>query len=73
MLIKQYQIDERRMKVSTLLATGQKQRKVTQALNVSLGTVNSDVRALPREWNNTQRHEMDVAKAIDLECINVMI
>jgi hypothetical protein len=48
-------------------------REIAQVLTVSVGTVNSDIKALSLEWKNSALHNVDAAMSIDLERINAIL
>jgi hypothetical protein len=70
---KQQEIDKRRVQVATLLVSGRKQRDIAAALSVSLGTVNGDVKAVLKLWQESALNDMAAAMALDLERVETII
>lgn len=65
--------EQRRLQVSALLVAGASQREIAEELSVSVGTVNSDVKALRREWARQQSKNMTDHINIDLVRLDVAI
>lgn len=58
--------EERRLQVSELLKAGATQREMAEELGFSLGTINSDVRAIRKEWRKYTLANVEDAIAQDL-------
>lgn len=63
---------ERRAKVAELYSQRVGQREIAKALGCSLGTVNSDIRALEHEWQATALEGMGALKARELVELDAM-
>lgn len=61
---------ERRVLVAQLLKARTPYRQIATALNVSLGTVASDVKAIFKEWAKTQVDSIKQQAALDLATMN---
>lgn len=65
--------EERRLQVSALLVAGASQREIAEELKVAVGTVNSDVKALRKEWARSQSRNMTDLANLDLARLDVAI
>lgn len=65
--------EQRRLQVSALLVAGASQREIAEELGVSVGTINTDVKALRREWGRQQGTNMADYVHLDLVRLDVAI
>ncbi|MGL4556448.1 MAG: helix-turn-helix domain-containing protein, partial [Afipia sp.] len=65
--------EQRRLQVSALLVAGASQREIAEELGVSVGTINTDVKALRREWGRQQGKNMADYVHLDLVRLDVAI
>ena len=69
---RQQEILERRREVARLRLSGvRKQREVAALLNVSIGTINSDFKAIDEQWAQETTMDVDSEKRIDLARIDL--
>lgn len=70
---KQFEIEQRRLKVAANILAGLNYRDMAQALNVSIGTIASDAKAIYKQWQKEQADTVDKHVQIDLRRIDRMI
>lgn len=66
-------IESRRLQVADLLLAGANQREIATALHVSLGTINSDVKAIRTEWRKETKYKFDDLMVHDLRRVEAAI
>lgn len=66
------QRESRRAAIAAMVKGGVTQREIAQTLNVSLGTVNRDIKLLRKQWAQEQ-HELDEEFTLDIQRLNDMI
>lgn len=71
---RQQQVTERRREVARLRLAGVRdQRELAARLGVSLGTINSDIKAINQQWERETTLDIDAEKRIDLARIEALI
>ena len=60
-------MEERRVKVAYYVKQGATQASMAKTLDVSIGTINRDIKALVVRWREEQEELIDAEKTIDLE------
>jgi transposase len=71
---RQQEILERRREVARLRLSGiRDQREVAARLDVSLGTINGDFKAINEQWAQETTMDVDAEKQIDLARIDALI
>ena len=66
-------IEQRRVKVAVALLQGLTYREIARALDVSIGTVSSDRRAIVREWRKHYTEKTDDWIEIQLRRLDVLL
>lgn len=66
-------VEARRAKVAALILAGWTQREMANSLGVSLGTINNDVSALRKEWQEREQSAIAEHIAIDLQRLEAAI
>lgn len=66
-------IEKRRRDIAANLLAGLNYRQIAEGLQVSLGTVASDVKAIFKRWKDETIHDADNCRTLDLARIDIAI
>lgn len=66
-------VQDRRNQVMTLVRAGYSYRIIAGQLKISVGTVASDVAAVMADWREQRLHDIEEAKALDLNRADSML